>query len=95
MSKIEPFSSKWNATAALTCALDETEHDEQVMPWQRKDGLDQWTAVYLIDGKAVANGEPDATVFASSEILANPKMCSLGDEYAEKLRETFDARIVG
>ena len=25
MSKIEPFNSKWNATAALSCALDETE----------------------------------------------------------------------
>ena len=66
-----------------------------LVPWQVQEGRDQWTAVYLIDGKAVANGEPDATVFASSEILANPKMCSLGDEYAEKLRETFDARIVG
>ena len=36
MSKIEPFSSKWNATAALTCALDETEHDEQVIVVVRK-----------------------------------------------------------
>ena len=29
------------------------------------------------------------------ERLANPKMCSLGDEYVEELRATFDARIVG
>jgi len=66
-----------------------------LVPWQRKDGLDDWTAVYVIEGRDVANGEPDANIYASREILANPKMCSLGDEYVEKLRETFDARIVG
>jgi hypothetical protein len=36
MSKIEPLNSKWNATAALTCALDETEPDEQVIVIVRK-----------------------------------------------------------
>jgi hypothetical protein len=36
MSKIEPFNSKWTATAALTCALDETEPDEQVIVVVRK-----------------------------------------------------------
>lgn len=66
-----------------------------LVPWERKDGLDQWTAVYVIEGRDVANGEGDAHVYTSREILANPKMCSLGDEYVEELRETFDARIVG
>lgn len=66
-----------------------------LVPWERKDGLDQWTAVYVIEGRDVANGEGDAHVYTSREILANPKMCSIGDEYVEKLRETFDARIVG
>ena len=66
-----------------------------LVPWQRKDGLDQWTAVYVIEGRDVANGEGDAHVYTSREILANPKMCSLGDEYVEELRETFRARIVG
>lgn len=66
-----------------------------LVPWQRKDGLDQWTAVYVIEGRDVANGEGDAHVYTSREILANPKMCSLGDEYVEELRETFGARIVG
>ena len=66
-----------------------------LVPWERKDGLNQWTAVYVIEGRDVANGEGDAHVYTSKEILANPKMCSLGDEYVEKLRETFDARIVG
>jgi hypothetical protein len=36
MSKIEPFQAKWNATAALTCALDETEPDEQLIVVVRK-----------------------------------------------------------
>jgi len=36
MSKIEPFNSKWTATAALSCALDETEPDEQVIVIVRK-----------------------------------------------------------
>ena len=66
-----------------------------LVPWQRKDGLDEWTAVYVIEGRDVANGEGDAHVYTSKEILANPKMCSLGDEYVESLRATFDARIVG
>jgi len=66
-----------------------------LVPWQRKDGLDDWTAVYVIEGRDVANGEGDAHVYTSKEILANPKMCSLGDEYVEELRATFDARIVG
>ena len=39
MSKIEPFNSKWNATTALSCALDETEPDEQVfVVVRKKDG---------------------------------------------------------
>ena len=66
-----------------------------LVPWPRKDGLDEWTAVYVIEGRDVANGEGDAHVYTSREILANPKMCSLGDEYVEELRATFDARIVG
>ena len=66
-----------------------------LVPWQRKDGLDDWTAVYVIEGRDVANGEGDAHVYTSREILINPKMCSLGDEYVEKLRQQFDARIVG
>jgi len=41
MSKIEPFKAKWNATAALTCALDETEPDEQVLVVVRKKNGDR------------------------------------------------------
>jgi hypothetical protein len=66
-----------------------------LVPWQRKDGLNEWTAVYVIEGQDVANGEGDAHVYTSREILANPKMCSAGDEYIENMRQEFDARIVG
>lgn len=66
-----------------------------LVPWEMKEGLDQWTAVYVIEGKDVANGEGDAHVYTSKEILANPKMCSMGDEYVESLRQEFGGRIVG
>ena len=64
-----------------------------LVPWQRKDGPDDWTAVYVIDGKEVANGEGDARVYTSREILANPSLCASGDPFVEELREVFDARI--
>jgi len=31
MSKIEPLGGKWDATAALNCALEETEPNDQVL----------------------------------------------------------------
>jgi hypothetical protein len=66
-----------------------------LVSWQRKDGLDEWTAVYVIEGQDVANGEGDAHVYTSREILANPKMCSVGDTYIEDMRQEFGARIIG
>ena len=43
-----------------------------MVPWQQKDGLDEWTAIYEIDGKDVANGAPRSGVYSSAELLANP-----------------------
>jgi hypothetical protein len=65
-----------------------------LVPWERKDGLDQWTAVYVIEGHDVANGEGDAHVYTSCEILANPKMCASNDEFVRELRQEFGGRIV-
>jgi hypothetical protein len=66
-----------------------------LVPWQRKDGLDDWTAIYVIEGHDVANGEPDAHIYTSREILANPKACALNDEL-EDWRTAFPAaRVVG
>ena len=43
-----------------------------LVPWQRLDGPDAWTAIYVIDGREVANGEGDANVYASRELLNAP-----------------------
>jgi hypothetical protein len=66
-----------------------------LVPWKMKDGRDDWTAVYVIEGRDVANGEGDWHVYTSKEIFANPKMCSLGDDFVEELRDTFSAKVVG
>lgn len=39
MSKIKPLNSKWDAVAALACALEETEPDEQVLVIVRKKDM--------------------------------------------------------
>ena len=66
-----------------------------LVPWQRKDGPDQWTAIYMIDGKEVANGAPANGVFGSKEILANPSECADPGDMLAKLREEFNGRIAG
>ena len=66
-----------------------------LVPWKVKEGPDRWTAIYEIEGRDVANGEGDAHVYTSREILANPKMCSMGDEFVEGVREQLGARIDG
>ena len=66
-----------------------------LVPWKMKEGRDQWTAVFMIDGKAVANGEPDATCFSSREIVANPVACANPEDFVRQLRDDFDGEIVG
>ena len=56
-----------------------------MVPWKMKDSPWPWIAVYEIEGRDVANGEGDAHVYTSREILANPTACSLGDECIEEL----------
>ena len=63
------------------------------VPWQRKDGLVEWTAVYVIDGKDVANGEGDSHVYSSKELLANPGACANGDKFVAELRNDMGARV--
>lgn len=64
-----------------------------LVPWQRKDGIDQWTAIYVINGHRVANGSPADGVYTSGEILANPQACASKDENINALRAAFDAEI--
>lgn len=89
--------SKWDAVIPLDAQRIGCESHvlhPDLVPYKRKDGLDEWTAVYVIAGKDVANGEPGNGVFTSREILANPELCSSGNGHVEKLRATFGARIV-
>ena len=65
------------------------------MPYQRKESDAEWQAIYVINGKDVINGEPDANVFGSKEILANPAVCADPDEFAVEFRREFNARVVG
>ena len=66
-----------------------------LVPWQRKDGPDEFTAVYEINGKDVKNGEPSDGVFGSKELLANPAACAnTGWSQLHDLRKQFNGRIV-
>jgi hypothetical protein len=66
-----------------------------LVPWQRKPGPDEWKAIYVINGKDVANGQPGNGVYSSREILANPSECASPGELVAQLREEFNGRIVG
>lgn len=65
-----------------------------LVPWKMQEGSDEWTAVYIIDGKPVANGEPNETTFTSREILANPKTCANPDEFIQAIRKD-GGRVTG
>jgi hypothetical protein len=61
-----------------------------IVPWKYtpKDDYVVWHTPY----GDIAQGEPDAHIYAASEVLANPEACAknLGDEF----RREFDGRIV-
>ncbi len=57
--------------------------------------MDQWTPVFVINGKKVANGEADAHIFSSRELVANPAACDPEDEELRGLREGMGGRVVG
>lgn len=58
-----------------------------LVPWKVKDGPTQWTLVYEIDGVDVSNGEPDATIFSSREIIANARGCT--NETVREIKKTW------
>jgi hypothetical protein len=70
---------RWNNEIALEYQYEGCESHTlhpDLVPWQMKDSSWDWTAIYEIDGKDVANGEPDANIYSSKEILANPTGCT-------------------
>lgn len=65
-----------------------------LVPWKIHTDLStEWEAVWMIDGIPVRNGEPDATVFGSREILANPAACANPDDFVKSAREKLGGRI--
>jgi len=66
-----------------------------LVPWQLMDSEDSTIARYKIGEAIVSNGDPDATVFSSRELVSNPEACANPDEFIQALRERFDARIDG
>ena len=62
-----------------------------LVPWTMdiQDGKVYW----IIDGKPVCNGEPDASVFSSKEILSNPKACANPDKFMTDVRVEMNGRI--
>ena len=58
-----------------------------LVPWKAKEGLNEWTFVYEIDGVDVSNGEPDATIFSSHEIIANASGCA--DPTVRAIKKTW------
>jgi hypothetical protein len=67
-----------------------------LVPWQRKDGPDELTAVYKINGVNVANGNPEIEgVWGSKELLANPAACTSGDGFIAQMRKEWGGRVVG
>ena len=67
-----------------------------LVPWQRKDGPDEFTAVYEVNGVNIANGDPEQEgVWGSRELLANSTACTSGDPFIDEMRKDFGARVVG
>ena len=61
-------------------------------PWQMKDSSRDWIAIYEIDGHDVSNGEPDASIFSSKEIIANASGCT--DPLVKAVRKAFPGATV-
>ena len=67
-----------------------------LVPWPMSPTSEGLDAQYIIDGTPVRNGEPDAHVFGSSEIIANPQACVAainGDTVINDLRNDLNAEI--
>lgn len=62
-----------------------------IVPWKYTAERDY--VIWHTEFGDIAQGEPDANIYAASEVLANPEACAkgLGDE----LRDRFDAKVVG
>lgn len=65
-----------------------------MVPWERRESPSEWQAVYVVKGKTLANGEPDANVYSSKELVANAAACA-DEEVAEVRAQWSTARVTG
>ena len=68
---------------------------QDLVPWERKASNTDWQAIYIINGKDVVNGEADANVYGSSELIANADGCAMDDDFSREARELLGARVIG
>lgn len=61
-----------------------------LVPYERKEAVSEWEAIYIIDGKEVLCGESG---FSGKEVIANPQACAVN--LAPELREAFGGRFIG
>lgn len=65
-----------------------------LVPWERKESENEWQAIYIVNGKPLANGDPADGVYSSKELLANAEACA--DEDLQKLRAAWPgSRVAG
>jgi len=62
-----------------------------IVPWKYRTENDY--VVWDTPWGEIAQGNPDANIYAASEVLANPEACAKG--VAAGFREKFDAKVVG
>lgn len=90
--------SKWGADIPVESqrtGCDSHVLHPDLVPWQLKDGPDEFTAVYEIDGVNVANGDPEQEGrWSSVELIANASACASGDEVVSQIRTQFNARVI-
>ena len=91
--------AKWDAEIPLDSQRTGCESHvlhPDLVPWKRKDGPDEFTAVYEINGVNLANGDPEQEgVWGSKELLANAAACASSDPFIAEMRKDFGGRVVG
>jgi len=75
-------------------ACDDHVLHPDLVPWDRKEGINEWIAVYVIDGVDVSNGSPDATIFSSREILEHTAMVKDPPEAVSAVRRAFPGATI-
>jgi hypothetical protein len=61
-----------------------------IVPWKYSTERDY--VIWHTPWGDIAQGNPDANIYAASEVLANPQACAVG---AGEMRDKFDGRVVG